>query len=551
MNPREIRILFTSVGRRIELMQAFKKAALKRNSKVKIYGVDLSKTAPALFFCDERRTICRITDPDYIPSLLQLCEEEKIDLLIPTIDTDLRLLAQNKERFLKVGTRVCISAEDKIAICGDKRDTADFFEECGLHTPKPVDKVENYHAGFPCFIKPKDGSSSIDAYKVNKEEDLVAFSHKVPDYIIQPFIEGTEYTIDIFCDFEGEPVFIIPRIRMAVRSGEVLRTKIVMDEKMIAESKKLIQRFQPCGPITVQLIQDNQTGDNYYIEINPRFGGGAPLSMKAGADSAEVILRLLEGESTEEILKSEQYPIKDGAIYSRFDQSICVHPGNEKQSLKAVVFDLDDTLYPEKEYVKSGYVAVAAFLKNTQIVQNEEAVSGRLWTLFEEKKPAIDCFLTEAGIFNEHLRDLCIEVYRKHIPKLQLYEGVMECFEKCREQGLKIGIITDGRTDAQWNKIEALGLKRMVDEIWVTDTLGIEFRKPSDIPFRIMQKKLDVDFDKMVYIGDNPNKDVATPIALGMQMVFFQNEEGIYYEGKKVNTTTVKTWKEIIEWISM
>lgn len=318
-----MKILFTSVGRRVELMQAFRKAAEELEVDLTIIGADISDTAPALFFCDEMKKVCKIREPEYIPQLLDICEKENVDCLIPTIDTDLLLLAENKGRFEEIGTKVLISAVDKVQLCRDKRFTADYFISLGLKSPVPVDSVEKYAMGFPAFIKPKDGSSSIDAYKVNDEEELKTYSERVPDYIIQPFIEGTEYTIDIFCDYEGNPVYITPRERMAVRSGEVLQTRICQDEKMIAEMKTLIADYKPCGQITVQLIKETATGDNYYIEINPRFGGGAPLSIKAGADSAKAVLRMLQGEK----LDYQEKAAKDQAIYSRFDQSICIFEG--------------------------------------------------------------------------------------------------------------------------------------------------------------------------------------------------------------------------------
>lgn len=318
-----MKILFTSVGRRVELMQAFKKAAKELGLDLTIIGADISKTAPALFFCDESINICRIREPQYIPQLLAICEKEKVDCLIPTIDTDLLLLAENKEKFEAVGTRVLISAVDKVKICRDKRFTADYFISLGLKSPVPVDAVEKYQMGYPAFIKPKDGSSSVDAYKVTNEADLKTYAARINDYIIQPFISGKEYTIDIFCDYEGNPVFITPRERLSVRAGEVMQTRICQDDVMIAEMKTLIADYKPCGQITVQLIRDENTGENYYIEINPRFGGGAPLSIKAGADSARAVLRMLNGEK----LIYEEKAARDQAIYSRFDQSICVYEG--------------------------------------------------------------------------------------------------------------------------------------------------------------------------------------------------------------------------------
>lgn len=325
-----MKILFTSVGRRVELMQAFHQAAENLGVDLTIIGADIASSAPALQFCDKTEIVCRISSSDYIPSLLAICEREQVDCLIPTIDTDLLLLAENKMRFESIGTKVLIASPEKIRICRDKNYTADYFISLELKSPVPVNSVEKYEERlregqtcFPAFIKPKDGSSSINAYKVNDFEDLKLYAEKIEDYIIQPFISGKEYTIDIFCDYDGNPVYITPRERIAVRAGEVLKTKITQDDTMIAQMKTLVSDFKPSGQITVQLIQDEKTGENYYIEINPRFGGGAPLSIKAGADSAEAVLRMLKGETLCYVAKAA----KDGAIYCRFDQSVCVNEG--------------------------------------------------------------------------------------------------------------------------------------------------------------------------------------------------------------------------------
>ncbi len=325
---KNMKILFTSVGRRVELMQAFRKAANDLNINLTIVGADISESAPALCFCDEREIVCKISDKSYVPSLLSICLDKKIDCLIPTIDTDLLLLAENKDKFEAIGTKVLISCPDKVKLCRDKNYTADYFISLGLKSPKPVNSVERYEAELsegkqelPAFIKPKDGSSSINAYRVDNVDDLRLYAEKIEDYIIQPFIYGKEYTIDIFCDYEGNPVYITPRERMAVRAGEVLKTKITQDSVMIKEMMALIEDYKPCGQITVQLIKDVKTGDNYYIEINPRFGGGAPLSIKAGADSAAAVLKMLSGEKLEYL----PYAARDGAIYCRFDQSVCVN----------------------------------------------------------------------------------------------------------------------------------------------------------------------------------------------------------------------------------
>lgn len=518
-------ILFTGVGRRIELLQAFRNAALVLNKELKIYGADMAGTAPALAYCDFTRKVVAMKDPGYIDNLLSICTDAHIDLLIPTIDTDLLILSENKDKFEAIGTKVMISAPDKIRICRDKNNTSQFFADCGLHAPMPVNDWKEYKGGYPAFIKPKDGSSSINAFKVENQEELEVYAGQIEDYIVQPFVSGHEYTIDIFCDWEGEPISIVPRERLQVRAGEVLKTQICMDKTMIEESKALCKAFKPCGPMTVQLIRD-ASGIDWFIEINPRFGGGAPLSMKAGARSSEVLLKLLDGEE----LKEPE--LADGAIYSRFDQSVCITEG--KGLIKGVIFDLDDTLYSEKEYIRSGYKAVSGYLGGEY--------EDKLWSFFEEGKPAIDELLKELGRENEKAEVL--EIYRSHKPDIHLYPGVAETIEELKVKGIKVGIITDGRPEGQRNKLEALGLD--VDDVIITDELGgVQFRKPCDIAFRILVTRWRLNPADVVYIGDNLAKDFQAPQQLGMQSVYFRNTVGIYSNEVALDGTFIDTISDL------
>ena len=510
-----MKILFTGIGRRIELVQAFRQAALNLNIELKIFGADMAGTAPALAFCDFTRKICGMKEPQYIDELLDICKTDNIDIVIPTIDTDLLVLAHSKDKFEKIGTKVLISSPDMIAICRDKNYTADFFISCGVRAPKTYNDYKKYPDIYPCFIKPKDGSSSINAFKVNDYEELGVYAEKIKDYVIQPFISGKEYTVDIFCDFDGNPIYITPRERIAVRAGEVLKTQIFMDETLIQESKKIIEKFRPCGPMTVQVIRQNNTNEDYFIEINPRYGGGAPLSMKAGARSAEAMLRLLNGEH----LTYKTNAASDGAIYSRFDQSVCIS-SKSKQPLKGIIFDLDDTLYSEKEYVKSGFEKIGQFL-------NDKEAAKRLWEFFQIGKPAIDSYLNLIG--RNELKDKCLEIYRNQIPKIHLYPGVTELINNLIKRGIKVGIITDGRVEGQKNKIEALGLNAIIEDIIITDELGgTQFRKPNDISFRIMQCRWRIPYEQIAYVGDNVVKDFQAAKQLGMQGIFYQNQDGLY-----------------------
>lgn len=188
--------------------------------------------------------------------------------------------------------------------------------------------------------------------------------------------------------------------------------------------------------------------------------------------------------------------------------------------VEGVIFDMDDTLYSEKDYVRSGYAQIAKYL-------NQPEAAEKLWYYFEQKQPAIDMYLAETGRMN--LKNECLKIYRHQMPEIQLYKGVAQMLVRLSEQSKKLGIITDGRVEGQENKIAALGLKKLVDDIIITDALGgIEFRKPNEAAFRLMQEKWQLPFKKMIYIGDNPQKDFIAPEKLGMQSMYFCNPDGLY-----------------------
>lgn len=193
------------------------------------------------------------------------------------------------------------------------------------------------------------------------------------------------------------------------------------------------------------------------------------------------------------------------------------------QGLKAVIFDLDDTLYGEKEYIRSGYKAIADTMP--QVEQMEE----KLWMAFEQKKSAIDAVLIDEGIYTEELKQHCLSIYRSHQPIIHFYDGVEELLLQLRVGGYKLGVITDGRPEGQSAKIKALGLDDLVDHIIITDELGgVQYRKPNKTAFVKMQKQLGILFEEMCYIGDNIKKDFIAPDMLGMRSIWFRNKEGLY-----------------------
>ncbi|MBE6413534.1 MAG: ATP-grasp domain-containing protein [Verrucomicrobiaceae bacterium] len=309
-------ILITSSGRRVELVQLTKECVKKYNGQV--IAADASNDAPTAKFCDIFKQIPKISSPDFIPSLLKICKEYKIDILIPTIDTELKTIAENVEKFSAIGVLVNISSYSVIEICRNKINTQRFFEENNILAPSFISpNISSENIKYPVFIKPLDGSSSINAFKVNTAKQLDFFRSYVPNPIVQEMIIGEEYTVDVFCDFNSTPITIVPRRRLAVRSGEILKGKTTRDYAIIKASIDLVEKLKPFGHITLQCIK-NDTGI-YFIEINPRFGGGAPMSIVAGANSIENLIKLKKGEK---LSYNEDW--KDNIIFSRFDNSVII-----------------------------------------------------------------------------------------------------------------------------------------------------------------------------------------------------------------------------------
>ncbi len=191
--------------------------------------------------------------------------------------------------------------------------------------------------------------------------------------------------------------------------------------------------------------------------------------------------------------------------------------------LKAVIFDLDDTLYGEKEYVRSGYNAVAKLLPQVEDVER------KLWEAFENKKSAIDEVLVSEGIYTDELKQQCLETYRYHQPDIHLYADVIDMLIQLRKRGYQLGMITDGRPEGQRAKLKVLGLEQYIDHIIITDELGgIEYRKPNETAFKLLKKHFSVDYAEMCYVGDNIKKDFVAPERLGMKPIWFRNTDGLY-----------------------
>jgi carbamoyl-phosphate synthase large subunit len=297
--PSKLNVLITCAGRKVAIVDALRRAMRQLGIEGAIVGTDASPMSATLQVCDYRYLVPPASDPAYIPTLLSLCREHEIGLLLPLIDVDLLALAEQREAFIAVGVTPLISQPEVIRICRDKRATQQFFEQHHIPAARTISEQE-LAAGsvsYPLFIKPYNGSGSINSFKVMTEEELRFFLQYVPEPLVQEYATGQEYTIDALVDLNGRIINVVPRRRIEVRAGEISKGVTAKDWRIMGASITLLETLNAVGPITLQCFVDQE--HIRFTEINPRVGGGLPLTIAAGADYALQIVQMALGMRVE------------------------------------------------------------------------------------------------------------------------------------------------------------------------------------------------------------------------------------------------------------
>jgi carbamoyl-phosphate synthase large subunit len=290
-------ILITSASRKVSLIRAFQQA-LAQEGGGKVIAIDTSPLAPALYFADEHFLVPPSTKPNFLVTILRLCEQFTIKLIVPTRDEELALFAEQKNKFANLGIVVMVPSFDTVKICQDKKLFIAFCQQNGFGIPAsyadtnlPVDRQ------FPLFIKPRQGKGGRQTARVNSREELELTLKQVPDAVIQEFVRAAEYTVDLFADFSARVISAVPRERTYIFGGESFVSKTSQNPTLIQESIRLATKLQLVGHNTIQCFY--QDGMVKFIEVNPRFGGAASLGFAAGAFTPVFLLKLLKGETVE------------------------------------------------------------------------------------------------------------------------------------------------------------------------------------------------------------------------------------------------------------
>lgn len=314
-------ILILSAGRRVELVQAFQTELRARLPGAKVFVTDLDpRMSAACQVADRAFQAPLVTEPGYHNFLLDLCLRESVGLVVPTIDTELLGLARNRQRFAAHGVTLVISDEGLVSACRDKRVSSALFQEVGVDVPHIFDRDA---LEFPCFAKPYDGSRSVGAVLLPTPESLTAKMLDDPKMMFLEYIDRThqEYTVDAYYDRNGAVRCVVPRERLEVRDGEVNKGATRKHHIYDYLKDRLLGVKGARGCLTVQLFTKADGSRYAALEINPRFGGGFPLTYAAGAN--------YPGWLIDEYLLGKEVESFDGweadLLMLRYDAKVLVH----------------------------------------------------------------------------------------------------------------------------------------------------------------------------------------------------------------------------------
>lgn len=293
-------ILVTSAGRRVKVVEYFKKELHKYNGKV--IATDCDVHAPALYFADQYEIVPRINDKNYIFTLLEISKKHNIDGIISLIDPELGVLAEHRVKFEEIGVKLILSPREAIEFSFDKLKTFKYLKEKEIPTvptykdlEKVLTLVKKGQLTYPLIVKPAKGSASLGIYLVENDNELIESFSKSDDQIIQPYYKDKEFGIDVYVDMlSGELIDMFIKEKIRMRAGETDKSISVHNEGIEKLIKDFVHKTDFLGPIDIDCFEYN---NRYYIsEINPRFGGGYPHAYELGCNFMSYIVKNLENK---------------------------------------------------------------------------------------------------------------------------------------------------------------------------------------------------------------------------------------------------------------
>jgi carbamoyl-phosphate synthase large subunit len=262
---------------------------------VEVIGADAQELSYAFHLLDKSYVIPMGDDPDFIVEILKIIDEENPDAIITGPESELLALSKNKDEIEKRGTLLLCPDYKYVEICADKRRTNQVFKEMGIPIPEIFHDFRSVR--YPCIIKPRFGRGSKGIHVARSEKELRFHLDSFESHVVQQYVEGEEFTVDVLADKEGNALSVVPRLRIETDSGVSVKGVTVNDREIIDYCRRIAKELKLFGPSCIQCIRG--TDGVKFIEINTRFGGGSILSIKADPTILINLIKLIKGEKTD------------------------------------------------------------------------------------------------------------------------------------------------------------------------------------------------------------------------------------------------------------
>lgn len=294
-------VLVTSSGT-VTSQGVIKGLRMQNEFDYKLVTTDMNESNAGRYFGNMFYKLPGATKEEYIPSLLDICKKEEINLLIPIYDKELLVVAKNKEKFKAIGCYPLISDPETILTCNDKYLTYQFFRKHGVKTPEtyPAEEIMSGRAkiDYPAFMKPAGGIAAIGTSRVNNFEELKAWAKKIEEPLVQSLLSGREYSIDVLADLEKRVIEVVPRTRDETRHGASTKGITEKNFEIINNAKYIAEKLGIIGPCNIQCFKSDN-GEINFFEVNPRFSAAHAHSIAAGMNSPHLLLKMLDGQKVE------------------------------------------------------------------------------------------------------------------------------------------------------------------------------------------------------------------------------------------------------------
>lgn len=303
--------------------------ALKRQDElpIRVVAADASPMAAGFHLADASATVPYANDPSFLPTVLDICRREGVGLVFPIIDEELLVFAEARDRFAAEGIRVITNDPDVVATARDKYKTYEFCRREGIAVPEtylPGDLSDD--PTFPMIIKPRDGRGTVGVQKVRDRAELDFFLARASNPMVQRFVEGPEYTIDVLTDFDGRLLSLVPKQRLETKAGMQTKGRTVNDRRLLDYGRAMAERFRVVPRGNVQCIDSG--GTLWLVEINPKFPASLPFTVAAGVNAPLLLAKMHLGQHVEPMVGR----FRDGLVMLRYWQEVFVEDAPQPAS---------------------------------------------------------------------------------------------------------------------------------------------------------------------------------------------------------------------------